>query len=403
MSRQYEELKAENLKKLINTNRLADCFLDLIKINSISLNEYNLCQAIKQIMKDLGAEVIVDKAGQKIRGNSGNLIVRFKGTISAPALMISAHMDTVQPGENINPKFSDGLFKSDGTTILGGDDKSGIAIIIECMRIIIDNQIPHGPIELLFTVGEEFGLLGAKNFQYEYITAPYGYVLDSKDTDTIITHTPSAIKFVATIIGKDAHAGMEPEKGVNSILIAAKAISDLPVGRIDHETTMNVGLIQGGVATNIVPKKVSVQGEARSHDEKKLLDLKLKIISSFMNAVKSCKTIRDDETGEILPDLEMQMEDDFQATKISDDHPVVKIAIQAGKRLGRTITSSHSGVASDANIFFQKGINTVVLGTGMTAIHTVNESIHIDEMKKTVELLLMIIQEHIVFQKNQAL
>jgi tripeptide aminopeptidase len=345
-------------------------------------------------MKSLEAEIVVDNAAEKIEGNSGNLIVRLPGTISGPAIMFCAHMDTVEPGVNVKPVVKNGLFKSDGTTILGSDDKSGIAVLIECMRIIKENNIPHATIELIFTVGEEVGLLGAKNLQYENISAKYGYVLDVKDPNIIITHAPSAIRFIVTITGKDAHSGMEPEKGINSIHLAAKAIANLPVGRIDHETTLNVGLIDGGVATNIVPRTTRIKGEARSHDDNKLKGLTQNIIDTFESVVKTCPKFEDPDTKRILPDIDIQIHEDFQATHISDDHPVVQIASQAASLLNRSLNIAHSGGASDANIFCQNGIITGVLGTGMTDIHTVNESIQLDDMIRTVELIFTIIQIH---------
>lgn len=400
MSSQYVQTKINILKKSIQPERLSACFLDLIKIDSISRNENQLNGTIQKTMKMLGAEIIEDGAGEKIDGDSGNLIIRFPGTIFGPTIMFCAHMDTVSPGINIQPIFENGMFKSDGTTILGSDDKSGIAVLIECMHIIKENNIPHGPIELVFTVGEEIGLLGAKNLQYEKISARYGYVLDVKDPNIIITHAPSAIRFEATITGKDAHAGMEPEKGINSIHLAAKAIADLPVGRIDHETTLNVGLINGGVATNIVPRTVTVQGEARSHDNAKLKRLAQTIIDTFESVINACPKFEESETSKILPDIDIQIQEDFQATCIADDHPVVQIANQAASLLDRNLSIAHSGGGSDANVFFQNGIITGVLGTGMTDIHTVNESILLDDMVKTVELVFTIIILH--YQKIKA-
>jgi len=394
LSSQYIQTNVNAFKNFIQPERLTTCFLNLIKIDSVSRNEKKLSHAIQEIMEDLGAKVIVDHAGEKIEGNSGNLIVRFPGTISGPAIMFCAHMDTVKPGKNIHPVVMDGLFKSDGTTILGSDDKSGIAILIECMRIIKDKNIPHGPIELIFTVGEEIGLLGAKNLQYENISARYGYVLDVKDPDIIITNAPSAIKFAVTIIGKDAHSGMEPEKGINSIHLAAKAIAKLPVGRVDHETTLNIGLIDGGVATNIVPRSTIIKGEARSHDDHKLKCLTQKIIHTFESVIQACPKFEEPETSRILPDIDIQIHEDFHSTHISDDHPVVQIASQAASLLNRSLKIAHSGGASDANIFCQNGIVTGVLGTGMTDIHTVNESIRLDDMIKTVELVFTIILLH---------
>jgi len=398
LSSQYVQTNVSALKNWIQAERLSACFLDLIKIDSVSRNEKKVCHAIQEIMKTLGADIIVDNAGEKIDGDSGNLIVRFPGTIPGPAIMFCAHMDTVEPGKNIHPIIVNGLFKSDGKTILGGDDKSGIAVLIECMRIIKEQNIPHCPIELVFTVGEEVGLLGAKNLQYENISARYGYVLDVKDPNIIITRAPSAIRFVITIKGKDAHSGMEPEKGINSILLAAKAIANLPVGRIDHETTLNVGLIRGGMATNIVPRTAIVQGEARSHDENKLKCLTQQLIKTFETVIQDCPKFEDPETSQILPDIDIQILEDFQATHIADDHPVVQIASEAALSLNRSLQIENSGVASDANIFCQNGIISGVLGTGMTDIHTVNESIQLEDMIQTVELVFTIILLH--YQKT---
>jgi len=395
LSSQYKPLKVTDLKKVIQKDRLAAYFLDLIKINSVSKNEKLICQAIQEIMNDLGAEIIMDNAGKKIDGNSGNLIVRFPGNISSLPLMFCAHMDTVQPGENVQPVVKNGVFTSNGKTILGADDKSGIAIIVECMRVIKENKISHGPIELIFTVGEEIGLLGAKHLQYEYIESTYGYVLDIKDPNIIITHAPSAIHFLVTITGKDAHAGMEPEKGINSIHLASKAIASLPVGRIDHETTLNVGEIRGGVATNIVPRTVTIKGEARSHSEEKLNTITRQLIDTFESVVHSYPKYEDSETGLILPDVQITIEEDFKSTHIDNDHPVVKTACEAARRLERNFQISSSGGASDANVFFQNGLMTGVLGTGMTDVHTVKESICLDDMVKAVELMLMIIQVHL--------
>jgi len=394
LSSQYIQTNVNDLKNWIQPERLAACFLSLIKIDSVSRNENKISHSIQEIMKALGAEIIVDNAGEKLEGNCGNLFVRFPGTISGPAIMFCAHMDTVEPGVNIQPIVNNGLFKSDGTTILGGDDKSGIAILIECMRVLKDHNIPHGPVELIFTVAEEVGLLGAKNLQYENISARYGYVLDVKDPDMIITKAPSAIKFVVTITGKDAHAGMEPEKGINTINLAAKAIAELPVGRIDHETTVNVGLINGGVATNIVPRTTIIEGEARSHDDNKLKCLKQKIINTFESVIHACPKFEESETARILPEIDIQIIEDFQSTHIADDHLVVQMASQAALLLNRSLTIAHSGGASDANIFCQNGIVTGVLGTGMTDIHTVNESIQLDDMIRTVELIITIILIH---------
>ncbi|MBU4185782.1 MAG: M20/M25/M40 family metallo-hydrolase [Proteobacteria bacterium] len=376
---------------MIKKDRLLNTFLSLVKIDSISREEANISNEIKKILESLGAETMNDSAGEKIGANTGNLIARFKGNIKCPPLLLNAHMDTVNPGKGISVIFKDGILTSDGTTILGADDKSAIAIIIETIRILQENNLEYGHLELVFTICEEIGLLGAKHLDYSLITASYGYTLDATDTEGLVTRAPAANRIEFKIHGKDAHAGAAPEKGINAICLASKAIADLDIGRIDHETTCNIGIIEGGIATNIVPSMVTVKGEARSHDKEKLRKITDEIVSSFKNVVDNYKkSVSDDD----LPCLEISIENDFSLTNIPDDTPVVTLVRKAAENLGRNMTSKTSGGGSDANIFFEKGINVGVLGTGMQDMHTVRESVKLDDMVRTVELLLEIIRIH---------
>ncbi|MDL1969088.1 MAG: M20/M25/M40 family metallo-hydrolase, partial [Deltaproteobacteria bacterium] len=330
-------------------------------------------------------------AGEKTGSNTGNLIARFKGNTKCPPLLLNAHMDTVNPGKGISVLFKDGIITSDGTTILGADDKSAIAIIIETIRILQENNLEYGRLELVFTICEEIGLLGAKYLDYSLISASYGYTLDAADTEGIVTRTPAANRIEVKIHGKDAHAGVAPEKGINAICLASKAIAALDIGRIDHETTCNIGIIKGGIATNIVPGMVTVKGEARSHDREKLKKITAEIVSSFKKAVDNYKrSVSDDD----FPCLEISIENDFPLTNIPDDTAVVALARKAAENLGRNMASKISGGGADANIFFEKGITVGVLGTGMRDMHTVRESVKLDDMVRTVELLLEIIRIH---------
>ncbi|MBC2695971.1 MAG: M20/M25/M40 family metallo-hydrolase [Desulfobacteraceae bacterium] len=376
---------------MIHRDRLLETFTHLVGIDSVSKEEGRICREISEILESMGAETFVDNAGEKTGSNTGNLIARFKGNAKCPALLINAHMDTVNPGKGISVILKDGILTSDGTTILGADDKSAIAIIIETIRTLQENNIEYGPLEIVFTTCEEIGLLGAKHLDYSLITANYGYTLDAADTDGIVTRAPAANRIEFKIHGKDAHAGAAPEKGINAICLASKAIAVLDIGRIDHETTCNIGIIEGGVATNIVPGMVAVKGEARSHDKEKLKKITAEIVSSFKTVVDNYKnSVSDDE----LPCLEISIENDFPLTNIPDNTPVVALARKAAKNLGRNMTSKTTGSGSDANIFFEKGIITGVLGTGMRNVHTVRESIQLDDMVKTTQLLLEIIRIH---------
>ena len=375
---------------MIDQNRLAETFRFLAEIDSVSKDEAGIFLELKKILESMGAEVVWDNAGVKIGSNADNLIARFKGTRNAPPLLLNAHMDTVGPGKGIKVLFRDGVFTSAGDTILGADDKSAIAVLLESLRVIQERNIPCGPLELVLTVCEEIGLMGAKHLDYSLITAKYGYALDATDTEFIITRAPGAKKIDIEVHGKEAHAGVAPENGINAISIAAKAIAKLRLGRIDAETTCNIGMIEGGIATNIIPRLVRVKGEARSHSPEKLEAITEEILSAFREAVEKEKKSPEDE----LPALKIDLEHDFNRTDIPEDHPVIVHARKAAENLGMRLVPKTTGGGADANIFVEKGIIVGVLGTGMRDMHTVNESVALADMAKMAELVIEIIRLH---------
>jgi len=375
---------------VIDQNRLAETFRFLAEIDSVSKDEAGIFLELKKILESMGAEVVWDNAGVKIGSNADNLIARFKGTRNAPPLLLNAHMDTVGPGKGIKVLFRDGVFTSAGDTILGADDKSAIAVLLESLRVIQERNIPCGPLELVLTVCEEIGLMGAKHLDYSLITAKYGYALDATDTEFIITRAPGAKKIDIEVHGKEAHAGVAPENGINAISIAAKAIAKLRLGRIDAETTCNIGMIEGGIATNIIPRLVRVKGEARSHSPEKLEAITEEILSAFREAVEKEKKSPEDE----LPALKIDLEHDFNRTDIPEDHPVIVHARKAAENLGMRLVPKTTGGGADANIFVEKGIIVGVLGTGMRDMHTVNESVALADMAKMAELVIEIIRLH---------
>ncbi len=378
---------------MVNHERLGDLFKTLIHIDSVSKKEGAIARTLQGIFESLGAEVLIDGAGPKVGGDTGNLIARFKGArAEVVPLLLNAHMDTVQPGEGIKVLFSDGTFSSDGSTVLGADDKSALAVIIETIKILREKRLLWGPLEVVVTICEEVGLVGAKNLDYSLIKAQYGYSLDATDTEGIVTRAPAANHIEFKVHGRDAHAGAAPEKGINAIHLASRAISEIRVGRIDEETTANIGLIEGGKATNIVPCLVTVAGEVRSHSPDKLEEETQKIVESFERQVSNYKEAFPSDDG--LPRLEVAVRQDFSNLKIPEDHAAVTLAKEAASSLGRYMKTKTSGGGSDANIFFGHGIVTGVLGTGMKDMHTVRESIRLDDMVKSVELLLEIIQLH---------
>jgi tripeptide aminopeptidase len=376
---------------MLSAERLAETFRFLAATSSVSRREGALASELKRRLEILGAETFVDAAAIKTGSDTGNLIARLKGSRVVPPLLLNAHIDTVQPGEGVSVLFKDGVFTSDGTTILGADDKSAIAVILETLSVLREDQIPHGPIEIVLTTCEEVGLAGAKNFDFSLVTAPYGYALDGSDTEGIIVQAPSANRFEIRLIGKDAHAGAHPEQGINAIHLAAKAMAGLTIGRIDIETTCNIGWIEGGVATNVVPPLVTLRGEARSHDEAKLQRVTAGIIEAFEQVVTEHRRL----TGlDGLPRLETHVERSYCQTRIPVSHPLVSLAKQAAARRGRSLKIKISGGGSDANIFFEKGIPLGILGTGMREVHTTREFVRLDDMIRAAELLLEIIQLH---------
>ena len=216
-------------------------------------------------LQSLGGQVDVDDAGSRIGGDTGNVFARIPGTApAAPPLLLCAHMDTVVPCQNIRPVMQGDVIKTDGTTVLGGDDKAGIVAILESVRVARERHVPHGPIEILFTICEENGLLGAKHFDVTRLASRRGLVLDCDGVDELITRAPAANHMSVTISGLAAHAGICPEQGLSAIQMAAEAIAGMKLGRLDEETTANLGVVQGGLAGNIVPDCVVIRGETRS-------------------------------------------------------------------------------------------------------------------------------------------
>ncbi len=377
----------------VNRERLARTFESLVTIDSVSRQERAVCDRLRNIFADLGAETLTDSAAEKVGGDTGNLIVRFPGNPACTPLLLSAHMDTVEPGRGIVPVFSEGVFSSRGETILGADDKSALAIIIETLQILRETGDRFCPLELVFTVCEEIGLLGAKNLDFSLLSATFGYILDASDTAGIVTRAPGANRLQFVIRGKDAHAGAHPEDGVNAIIAAGKVLARLNPGRVDEITTYNIGRIEGGKATNIVPAEVILQGETRSQDDLALKNITDWIVSIFEQTIAE-EARRSGQDG--LPSLETEVTTDFLSLRIPETHPLVAAAQAAAAGLNRELVPKASGGGSDANIFFQNGITAGILGTGMQDMHTVREQIALEDMVQATELLTAIIRQHSV-------
>ncbi|NLX61265.1 MAG: M20/M25/M40 family metallo-hydrolase [Tissierellia bacterium] len=369
---------------MINEKRLLDRFLKYVQIDSPTKFERDFAEHLIKEMEKMGLEVYMDDAGEKVGSNSGNVIGRLKGNTDGETILFSAHMDTVSPGKGIKPVIKDGVIYSDGTTVLGGDDKAGIAAILEAVETVIEKDIPHGDIEIVFSIYEEGGLYGAKNLDYSQLKAKRGFVFDSGgDPGEIIIQGPAQNKINAKFIGKEAHAGVAPEKGISAIQMAAEAISNMKLLRIDEETTANIGIIYGGEATNIVTKEVKIEGEARS-----LSDEKLEKQTEHM--VKCCQAAAEKFGGQV----EVHVENSYGAFKIDEKSEIVEKVKKACTNIGLTPHTTSSGGGSDTNILNANGIEAVNLGIGEKKPHTLEEHLHIKDLENAAKLALEIIKVH---------
>lgn len=365
---------------------LTDYFLSLVQIDSESKNERAIVDRLKADLTELGAQVTEDNANLKTGGNAGNLYAYIPGKIEKKPLLFNAHVDTVRPGNSIKPVITNGKICSDGKTILGADDKSGVAQIIWGIKQIMASGIDYAPIEILFTISEEIGLLGAKHFDKSMLKAEIGYALDSEDLGEFMIGAPSQNSIYIKVYGKESHAGVEPEKGINAIRVAAEAIASIPNGRIDFETTTNMGFIHGGMATNIVPNLVEIQGEARSHNMDKLAQVTNDIVNGFKHAVSRHKL------DNFEARVEFEIQNEYKSFFMNESHQVVSIAKKALDNLSIPAQFIKSGGGSDANIFNAEGVSVIVAGTGMHGYHTVDENILIADLEKGAELVAELIR-----------
>ena len=367
----------------MNRDRLIGEFLEMVQISSLSLNEGKFADSLVKKLMALGLEVCKDDAGEKSHGDTGNVIGRLPGDPKLPTVMFCAHMDTVTPGINIKPVIRDGVIYSDGSTILGGDDKAGIAAILEALRYVKENDIPHGDIEVVFTIAEEGGMYGAKNLDYSKINPAMAFILDSGgEVGGVIVQAPAQMKIQATIHGKAAHAGVAPELGISAIQVAARAINNMKLLRIDSETTANVGTIKGGTSSNIVCDRVELLFEARSLKREKLQAQIDHMVGCINKAGEDFNTT-----------CELNVYLSYAEVNISPDSEVIKTVERAMNRIGKRMELKATGGGSDTNVFSGNGLNAVTLAIGMTNVHTTSEYIAIQSIVDAAELVAAIIQE----------
>lgn len=367
---------------MINEKRILDNFLKYVQIDSPTKEERDFAEFLMEKMKSLGMEVKMDNAGDDVGSNSGNVIGKLKGNTNGQPLLFSAHMDTVSPGRGIKPEIRDGKIYSDGTTILASDDKAGVAAILEAIETVIDNNIDHAGIEVSFSIFEEGGLFGVKNIDEKQFDAKTCYVLDSGGSPgEIVIGGPAQNTIDIEFIGKPAHAGVAPEEGISAIQMAAYAINNMNLLRIDEETTANIGIISGGKATNIVADNVTLKGEARS-----LNNDKLEIQTQHM--IKVCEDTAKKFNGKVNIDVNHM----YGAFNVDENADLVKKVFVACDNLGFKAYTDVSGGGSDTSIWNGYGIESINLGVGMKNPHTLEEYIAIEDLENSAKLVVELIK-----------
>ena len=374
-----------NMSININEERLKNTFIELVSVPCPSCDEKREADFLVKKLQELGMEPKVDRAGEQCGGTTGNVWGFLKGDVpGALRLFFEAHMDSVAPTTGTNVIEKDGVLYSDGTTTLGGDDKSGVAAVLEAMQCIIENDLPHGDIQVCFTIGEETGSYGVRYMDKTMIQADAGYCMDcGGHPGAIFNASPKAINLKLKVKGKSAHAGLEPEKGINAIMLAADALHALPAyGRIDEETTLSVDMIDGGLASNIVPEACEIVIDMRCPNQTKLERLKNETVEIFRNVVEAKGGAVEVAVKEVAPGV-----------NLNTDHATVKLAATAAEKLGFPVSTGFTGGCSDANFLCGMGLPTVLLATGMDKIHTTEERLALEDLYNAASWVLGIVEE----------
>jgi tripeptide aminopeptidase len=324
-----------------------------------------------------------DEAGRAVGSTIGNIHVRLEPTVEGEPIFLCAHLDTVPPTDEVVPVIDEGgVVRNERPTILGGDNKAAVAAMLEATRRVLAENRPHAGLELVFTPKEEVGLLGAYAFDHDRLRARVGYVYDqAAPIGDVVLGAPSAQQLDVAFHGRAAHAGMYPEEGRSAVAAAARAIVEMQLGRLDAETTANVGLIAGGTAANIVPEWCSLVAEARSHDERKLADL----VQSMQDAVTFAAGLAECE-------VETTIMRSYRGYRLRRDDLAVRLASDALARCGFEPRYGLSGGAADANVFNERGRQCVNLANGMAEIHTPDEHITVADLTAMVDVTLALVE-----------
>lgn len=364
--------ESTGLAQEVDRDRLLATFLELVAIDSPTGHEEAIGRELISRFEALGCSVSQDQVG--------NVVAVLPGTRS-DTILVSTHMDTAGTDIGIQPIIEDGVIRTDGSTILGADDKSGIAGCLELLSILKEHpDALHPTIELVVTVGEESGLVGSRQLDVSQLNATHGFVFDTAGAISAITYwAPTSVYITAKVHGKKVHAGVEPEKGINAIKVAAEAIAAMPLGRIDEETVANIGTISGGEARNIVPGEVQLEGMARSHDQAKLDDQLDAMRTAFSEAAAQYGATVDFEAEEI-----------YRTYRIEESDLPYREAARAIRSLGLEVVPRKSGGGTDGNFFNAQGIQCVAMATGMVDEHATTEHIAVEDMVTACKILVTI-------------
>ena len=366
-----------------NEKRIRELFEELVSIDSVSFSERQMADCLTKILKEMKFEVSEDSAGEFYGGNAGNLYGFLKGTGEGTSTLFVAHMDTVHPGASKKAVFhEDGKITSDGTTVLGSDDVAGIVEILEGIRLLQDQNIPYGDIEILFPIAEELYDKGSKVFDFSVIKSKQAYVLDfSGHVGKAALRAPSIVSFRVEIKGKASHAGFAPEKGINAIALMAEGISKVRQGRLEDETTLNIGLIHGGSMTNIVSENCACEGEIRGYHHERVMELLEETKQIFEHVIEVSK--EPDKKAELLFSHEINIE----AYAVEKNSGVVQRFCRACEKIGVEPELTETFGGSDNNVIVNQGIDGVVLSCGMNNAHSVHEYIEMEDLVKGAALV----------------
>jgi tripeptide aminopeptidase len=363
--------------------RVTEEFCTIVKIDSLSLREEKMFEYLHRRVEKLPVQAqFLPYELEETGSRSGNFVVKLPAnTTGRRSVFFDAHVDTVEPGMGIRPVVRDGVITSEGNTILGSDDKAGVAAMLIALEDLVKTGAPHGDVTFVFTSAEEIGLLGASKLDIRAVKSDFGFILDSHGSvGGVVTAAPTQYKYRISVRGKAAHAGIEPEQGISAIRIAAKIISKLPQGRINGNTVSNVGVVEGGKATNIIPDECIIEGEFRSHSVADIAGLVRRVTGTV-------ERYRREAVG-----IDLELNEMYPGFSYGADAPILSVAGEAIRSLGIEPRFERTGGGSNTNIYNAHGEPSVTLAVGMTKVHSTEESIRVQDLTDLVRLIVRIVE-----------